>query len=140
MTRIDKPALLRRVFELGCSYSGQILSYQKMMGQLQDAGNTTTLAHYLRLLAGAGLVTGLSKYSGQKVRQRASSPKLLACNTALMSATAHLTFAEARRFEYWGRVVETAGGLRCSTADRTGYACLLLGCGESRGRFRAAAG
>jgi len=111
MTRIDKPALLRRVFELGCSYSGQILSYQKMMGRLQDAGNTTTLAHYLRLLAGAGLVTGLSKYSGQKVRQRASSPKLLACNTALMSATAHLTFAEAKRdSEYWGRIVETAVG------------------------------
>jgi len=111
MTRIDKPALLRRVFELGCSYSGQILSYQKMMGQLQDAGNTTTLAHYLRLLAGAGLVTGLSKYSGQKVRQRASSPKLLACNTALMSATAHLSYDEARRnSEYWGRIVETAVG------------------------------
>jgi predicted AAA+ superfamily ATPase len=111
MTRVDKPALLRRLFELACSYSGQILSYQKMLGQLQDAGNTTTLAHYLQLLAGAGLVTGLSKYSGQKVRQRASSPKLLACNTALMSATTHLSFTEARRdTEYWGRVVETAAG------------------------------
>lgn len=111
MTRVDKPALLRRLFELGCSYSGQILSYQKMLGQLQDAGNTTTLANYLHLLAGAGLVTGLSKYSGQKVRQRASSPKLLACNTALMSAMTHLTFDEARRDpEYWGRIVETAAG------------------------------
>ena len=111
MTRIDKPALLRRLFELGCSYSGQILSYQKMLGQLQDAGNTTTLAHYLRLLAGAGLVTGLSKYSGQKVRQRASSPKLLACNTALMSAMSHLSYDEARRnSEYWGRIIETAVG------------------------------
>ena len=111
MTRIDKPSLLRRLFELGCSYSGQILSYQKMLGQLQDAGNTTTLAHYLRLLGGAGLVTGLSKYSGQKVRQRASSPKLLACNTALMAATAHLSYDEARRnSEYWGRIVETAVG------------------------------
>lgn len=111
MTRVDKPALLRRLFELGCSYSGQVLSYQKMLGQLHDAGNTTTLAHYLRLLAGAGLVTGLSKYSGQRVRQRASSPKLLACNTALMSATAPLGFDEARGdSEYWGRVVETAVG------------------------------
>ena len=111
MTRVDKPALLRRLFELGCSYSGQVLSYQKMLGQLQDAGNTTTLAHYLRLLAGAGLVTGLSKYSGQQVRQRASSPKLLACNTALMSALVPLGFDEARRDpEYWGRVVETAVG------------------------------
>lgn len=111
MTRVDKPALLRRLFELGCTYSGQVLSYQKMLGQLQDAGNTTTLAHYLRLLAGAGLVAGLSKYSGQRVRQRASSPKLLACNTALMSAIGSLSFDEARRdSEYWGRVVETAVG------------------------------
>ena len=49
MTRVDKPALLRRRFQLGCNYSGQVLSYQKMLGQLQDAGNTTTLAHYLNL-------------------------------------------------------------------------------------------
>ena len=52
LTRVDKPALLRRLFELGCRYSGQVLSYTKMLGQLQDAGNTTTLAHYLDLLAG----------------------------------------------------------------------------------------
>ncbi|MEA3365143.1 MAG: AAA family ATPase, partial [Candidatus Hydrogenedentes bacterium] len=80
MTRVDKPALLRRLFEFGCSYSGRILSYQKMVGQLQEAGNTTTLAHYLELLKGAGLLTGLAKYSGQVVRQRASSPKLLVMN------------------------------------------------------------
>lgn len=52
LSRVDKPALLRRLFQLGCSYSGQILSYTKMLGQLQDAGNTTTLAHYLELLEG----------------------------------------------------------------------------------------
>jgi predicted AAA+ superfamily ATPase len=86
MTRVHKPALLRRLFELGCSYSGQILSYQKMIGQLQDVGNTTTLAHYLNLLQGAGLLVGLAKYAGEKVRQRASSPKLLVLNTGLMTA------------------------------------------------------
>ena len=59
LSRVDKPALLRRLFELACRYSGQILSYTKMLGQLQDAGNTTTLAHYLDLLAGAGMVCGL---------------------------------------------------------------------------------
>ena len=53
LSRVDKPALLRRLLELGCAYSGQILSYTKMLGQLQDAGNTTTLAHYLDLLSGA---------------------------------------------------------------------------------------
>ncbi len=111
MTRVDKPALLRQLFQLGCSYSGQILSYQKMLGQLQEAGNTTTLAHYLTLLDGAGLLTGLSKYAGQRVRQRASSPKLQVQNTALMSAYQELGFREARRTpETWGRLVESAIG------------------------------
>lgn len=59
MIRVDKPALLRRLFESGCRYSGQMLSYTKMLGQLQDAGNTVTLAHYLDLLSGAGMITGL---------------------------------------------------------------------------------
>jgi predicted AAA+ superfamily ATPase len=111
MTRVDKPALLRRLFQLGCEYSGQILSYQKMLGQLQDAGNTTTLAHYLNLLESAGLVMGLKKYAGQKVRRRSSSPKLLALNTALMSALQPLSLDEVRRqADYWGRMVETAVG------------------------------
>ena len=111
MTRIDKPALLRRLFELGCSYSGQVLSYQKMLGQLHDAGNTTTLAHYLSLLGGAGLLTGLSKYAGQKVRQRASSPKLLVLNTALMTAQSGYRFEEAKReTDFRGKLIETAVG------------------------------
>ena len=111
MKRVDKPALLRRLFELGCSYSGQILSYQKMLGQLQDTGNTTTLAHYLHLLDGAGLLTGLSKYAGQRVRQRASSPKLQVLNTALISALSQLSLDEARREpEFWGRLVESCIG------------------------------
>jgi len=83
LQRVDKPALLRRMFELSCLYSGQVLSYQKMVGQLHDAGNTTTLAHYLNLLGGAGFVTGLGKYSGQEVRGRASSPKLLVLNSLI---------------------------------------------------------
>jgi predicted AAA+ superfamily ATPase len=111
MTRVDKPALLRRLFELGCSYSSQILSYQKMLGQLQDAGNTTTLAHYLNLLEGAGLLAGLQKYAGQRVRQRASSPKLQVLNTALMTAQSQLIIEEARTDpDYWGRLVESAVG------------------------------
>ena len=111
MTRVDKPALLRRLFELGCSYSGQILSYQKMIGQLQDVGNTTTLAHYLNLLQGAGLLAGLPKYAGQKVRQRASSPKFLVLNTSLMTATTYGSFEDTHNNpELWGRLVETAVG------------------------------
>ena len=111
MTRIDKPALLRRLFQLACDYSGQVLSYQKMVGQLQDAGNTTTLAHYLDLLAGAGMVAGIPKFSVRKVRQRASSPKLQVLNTALMTAQAPFSFEEARRNrDFWGRLVESAAG------------------------------
>jgi predicted AAA+ superfamily ATPase len=111
MRRVLKPALLRRLFELGCVYSGQVLSYQKMLGRLQDAGNTTTLAHYLGLLESAGLITGLPKYSGQRARQRGSSPKLLVMNTALMSVSSGLRFAEARNDpQRWGRLAESAVG------------------------------
>ena len=70
LTRVDKPALLRRLFELGCRYSGQVLSYTKILGQLQDAGNTTTLAHYLDLLSAAGMLTGIQKYAGSAARRR----------------------------------------------------------------------
>ena len=111
MKRVDKPALLRRLFDLGCAYSGQVLSYQKMLGQLQDAGNTTTLAHYLNLLQGAGLLMGLPKYAGQIIRRRASSPKLQVLNTALMTAPSQLSQDEAKSDpEYWGRLVESAIG------------------------------
>ena len=111
MTRVDKPALLKRLFELGASYSGQILSFTKMQGQLQDAGNTTTLARYLELLSKAGLIAGLQKWSNQAVRRRASSPKLNVLNTALMTAGAGYTFAEAQADRtFWGRVVESGIG------------------------------
>ncbi|MHB1413572.1 MAG: ATP-binding protein, partial [Thermoleophilia bacterium] len=111
MTRVDKPALLRQLFDLACNYSGQILSYQKMLGQLQDAGNTTTLAHYLDLLEGTGLVAGLQKFAGTKIRRRGSSPKLLALNTALMAVSTRLKLREAKNnSEIWGRIVETAIG------------------------------
>lgn len=111
MTRVDKPALLRQLFALACDYSGQILSYNKMLGQLRDAGNATTLAHYLRLLEGAGLVAGLPKYTGTAVRRRASSPKLQVMNTALMTALSGRTPDEVRDDTAWrGRLVESAVG------------------------------
>jgi predicted AAA+ superfamily ATPase len=119
MRRVDKPALLRRLFELGCAYSGRILSYQKMLGQLHDAGNTTTLAHYLTLLEGAGLLAGLPKFAGQKVRQRASSPKLQVLNTALITAPSQRTMNEARQDpEFWGRLVESAVGATLANGIR----------------------
>lgn len=121
LTRIDKPALLRRLFELACRYSGRILSYNRMLGQLQDAGNTTTLAHYLDLLAGAGMVRGLQKFAGDVARSRGSSPKLQVLNTALMSAMAGLTPAEvAGDTEHRGRLVESAVGAHLANAAACG--------------------
>ena len=71
----DEPALLRRLFELACRYSGQILSYTKMLGRIKDAGNTTTLAHYLDLMAGAGMVCSLQKvYVAQATNDYATIP------------------------------------------------------------------
>ncbi|CAI8859915.1 ATP-binding protein [Methylocaldum szegediense] len=126
LARVDKPALLRRLFELGCRYSGQILSYNKMLGQLQDAGNTTTLAHYLDLLAGAGMLVGLPKFAGEVVRSRGSSPKLQVLNTALFSALSGRTFEEARTDrEYWGRLAESAVGAHLANGASVG-ACELF--------------
>ncbi|TAH34390.1 MAG: ATP-binding protein [Planctomycetota bacterium] len=121
LSRVDKPALLRRMLELGCRYSGQVLSYTKMLGQLQDAGNTTTLAHYLELLSGAGMLTGLQKYSAAAVRQRASSPKLQVLNTALITAQEGLPAEETRRdADRWGRLVESAIGAHLANAAASG--------------------
>lgn len=111
MTRVDKPALLRRLFKLGCSYSGQELSYTKMLGQLQDAGNTTTLSWYGELTSQVGLLTPMRKYAGQQVRQRASSPKWMVHDTGLLTAPMGITMAQARKdTARWGRVVESAVG------------------------------
>ncbi len=111
MTRVDKPALIKQLFELGASYSGQILSYNKMLGQLHDAGNTTTLARYLELLSSAGLLTGFHRWSRSPQRRRASSPKLNVLNTALMTAGSGYSFEEAQADRtFWGRIVESAVG------------------------------
>lgn len=111
LNRVDKPALLRQLFHLGCLYSGQIVSYQKLVGQLQDAGNTTTLAHYLRLLSGSGMLIGLEKFSGKKIKQKSSSPKLLVYNTALMSVFNNHSLNDIKQSpDLWGRLVESSVG------------------------------
>ena len=111
MTRVDKPALLRNLFELGSLYSGQVVSYTKILGQLHDAGNTTTLSHYLKLLHTAGLLGSLEKFAVKPLRRRASIPKFQVHNTALLSARSPATFSEARDNPAgWGRIVESAAG------------------------------
>jgi predicted AAA+ superfamily ATPase len=108
---ITKPALLRHLFALAAAYPAQILSYNKMLGQLQDAGNTTTLANYLRLLETAYLVSGLELFSRGKVRQRGSSPKFILWNNALINSLSLLSRKEAMaNGGWWGRLVENAVG------------------------------
>jgi hypothetical protein len=111
---------LKRLFELGCAYSGQILSYTKLLGQIQDAGNTTTLAHYLNLLDATGLISGLEKYSHEKIRQRASSPKFQVQNNALFSVMCGRSFSQSiQQPSLWGRHIETAIGTHLLNASKT---------------------
>ena len=108
---VNKPALLRHLFALAATYPAQMLSYNKMLGQLQDAGNTTTLAGYLRLLESAFLVSGLELFSKGQVRKRGSSPKLVLWNNALVNALSLRTRREAQVDGGWqGRLVENAVG------------------------------
>lgn len=119
LTRVDKPALMKRLFELGCLYSGQILSYTKVQGQLQDAGNTTTLSHYLSLLDTAGLLAGLEKYSSNIIHKRSSSPKFQVHNTALISAQRNELFQEIKaKPSEWGKIVESAVGAHFVNAEQ----------------------
>ncbi|MDP3519754.1 MAG: DUF4143 domain-containing protein, partial [Hydrogenophaga sp.] len=111
LTRVLKPALLKRLFELGSLYSGQILSYTKLIGELQDAGNTTTLSHYLDLLSESGLLAGLEKYAGNVIRKRSSSPKFQVYNNALLSALDHNKYTDVTvNPAKWGRLVESSIG------------------------------
>ena len=128
LARIDKPALLRRLMELGSMYSGQMLSYQKMLGQLQDAGNTVTLSHYLELLSASWLVTGLQKYAGDIARMKGSSPKLQVFDAALQVAQ---VVEDLQRFrqsegaadpELWGRLVESSVGTHILNTTEPQYA------------------
>lgn len=108
---VTKPILMRHLFGLSARYPAQILSYNKMLGQLQDVGNTTTLAHYLKLLEAAFLVSGLEQYSAGQVRQRGSSPKLIFWNNALIHAMSGLTRQATMADSAWyGRIVENAVG------------------------------
>ena len=111
MTRVDKPALLKQLFALGCAYSGQIVSLTKIKGQLNDAGNTTTLTGYLELLRQAGLMTGLYKHAANELRKRSSPPKFQVHNNALMSAMGTHSQQEAQTDRsHWGRLVESTVG------------------------------
>lgn len=111
LDRVTKPALMEALFTLGSAYSGQEISYRKLLGQLDDAGNATTIAHYLSLLSDAGLLSGLQKYTEKLLKTRASSPRLIAHDTSLMVAS----YGRYREFlltdpDRRGHLVESAVG------------------------------
>lgn len=111
MTRVDKPILLKRLFDIGCKYSSQLLSLTKVQGELQERGNLTTLSGYLHLLKEAGLLSGLEKYAADVIRKRASKPKFQVHNNALLSAGEKSYFSTVRHnSKEWGRFVESAIG------------------------------
>ncbi|MBQ8722622.1 MAG: ATP-binding protein [Paludibacteraceae bacterium] len=112
LSQIEKPALLRRLFNIGCSYSAQILSLTKVQGELMEKGNITTLSNYLSLLKSAGLLCGLEKFSGDIIRTRSSKPKFQVFNNALISSQSELTKDMAKNdHKLWGRLVESAIGM-----------------------------
>lgn len=120
-TAISKPALLRQTFELGASYSGQIVSLTKIVGSLQDAGNTTTLSGYLNVLKDSGLLAGIQKFSIDKARQRASIPKFQVFNSALRNVYAGHSFQDAIRDpKIWGHIFESAIGAHLVSGALTG--------------------
>ncbi len=123
MSKVAKPVLLRHLFALAATLPAQILSYTKMLGQLQDAGNTTTLAHYLKLLEAAFLVSGLELFSQGVMRKRGSSPKLILWNNALINALSTHTFHDALADTiWWGRLVENAVGAHlCNSLGSVEY-------------------
>lgn len=110
-TPISKPALLRQTFELGSAYSGSLLSLTKMVGALQDAGNTSTIAGYINLLNESGLLTGLQKYCVDTARRKASIPKLQVYNNALKTIYSPMTLEQALADrKAWGHILESAVG------------------------------
>jgi len=110
-TPISKPALLRQTFELGAAYSGNLLSLNKMLGMLQDAGNAATLAGYINLLNESGLLCGLQKFGVDMARRRASIPKLQVYNNALKTLYSPLSFEQAiADRKAWGHIFESGVG------------------------------
>ena len=122
-SNIYKPALMKQLFELGCSYSSELLSLTKTLGQLQDAGNVTTLSSYLEILNECNLLTGLQKYSNDEARRYQSVPKYQVYNNALLTAYRGSTYEKDRiDTNAWGRWVESAvGAFLLGGADEGGY-------------------
>ncbi len=122
MSPVQKPALLRQAFGMACAHPAEVLSYQKMLGQLSEAGNTVTIAHYLHLLSAAYLLTPLQRWSGSRIRQRGSIPKIVLRDNSLVTALIPGAMTRGRMSPAWrGRLVENAvGAALVAMAEREG--------------------
>jgi len=122
MSPVQKPALLRQAFGMACAHPAEIMSYQKMLGQLTDAGNTVTIAHYFQLLSAACLMSPLQRWSGGRIRQRGSIPKIILRDNSLIAALTPAVIENGRLDPAWrGRLVENAvGAALLSSAEREG--------------------
>lgn len=119
LAQVAKPALLRRLLMAATAAPAEVVSLTKLLGQLQDAGNVVTLAHYLELLGSSFVVSGLQRWSPERARLRASPPKLVFWSNTFVTASAAEGFREARaRPERWGRLVENAVGAQLLVAAR----------------------
>lgn len=121
--QVYKPELMKQLFELGCTYSGEEIALTKLLGQLQDAGNITTLANYLSTLNESHLLCGLQKYANDNARKYNSVPKMLVYNTALLSSLYGLSYSQVFTDpKMWGRWVESAVGAHLlNIADELDY-------------------
>ncbi|MCR5454037.1 MAG: DUF4143 domain-containing protein, partial [Bacteroidales bacterium] len=125
-TNIVKPKLLRQLFEVGSSYSGELLSLSKIATQLTDAGNVTTLASYLNLLQQCELLGGLQKFALANTRKYNSVPKFQVFNNALRNVYADVELGDVvENPREWGRFVESAIGayliIQFTSCDYTLY-------------------
>ena len=109
LAKIGKPALFRQVLELSLLYPAQEISYQKIVGQLQERGSVETIKSYLNILNSAYLISTLEKFSTRPLSTKNSSPKILPLCPALFHAIKNPS--DILTNPTWrGRIIEAAVG------------------------------
>lgn len=103
---VKSPSLFKQAFDILMAYPAQEISYTKLLGQLQDKGNTDLIKYYIRLYEGAFLIKALEKFSNKAVITKSSTPKILPLAPCLY----YLTILDSYSPEEKGRVFELLVG------------------------------
>ena len=103
---VKSPALFRQAFYLLTSFPAQVISYNKLLGQLQDKGNIDLIKSYIELYESAYLIKTIQKFSGSEIRKKTSSPKIIIMAPALASFHRIESLTDDER----GRIFESAVG------------------------------